>query len=103
LNNVIKERYAPEHKKNITDTADDTLFRKSAKAGSVSALVTGAELGGLSALILLQSSCRYSSRFKSASVVLIGATRYKLADACGMQMQNLAEKAQNTGNRGTKD
>jgi hypothetical protein len=28
---------------------------------------------------------------------LIGATRYKLADACGMQMQNLAEKAQNTG------
>jgi hypothetical protein len=34
---------------------------------------------------------------------LIGATRYKLADACGMQMQDLAEKAQNTGNRGTKD
>ena len=46
LNNVIKEHYAPEHKKKITNTADDTLFRKNAKAGSVSALVPGAELGG---------------------------------------------------------
>jgi len=54
-------------------------------------------------MILLQSSCRYSSRFKSANVVLIGATRDKLADACGMQMQKLAETAQNTGTRGTKD
>jgi hypothetical protein len=76
---------------------------KRPKGGSASTLVPGAELGGLSAVILLQSSCRYSSRFKSANVLLIRAMRYKLADSCGMQRQNLAETTQNTGNRRTKD
>ena len=81
---------------------DRHLFRKKAQRGISVRSCPRSRAWGLSAVILLQSSCRYSSKSKSANVLLIRAMRYKLADSWGMQRQNLAEMTQNTGNRGQK-